>query len=121
MKQLLLRVDDELHARLSERAKREHRSVNSIANEILNLAHPDDSRTAVERIKARAAALGLLAAPLPAPVDSKYADMDIDELREKAIDSMRGVGPILDSIIDEDRGRLDRLCRFLAAGERLSP
>jgi len=110
MKQLLLRVDDELHARLSERAKREHRSVNSIANEILTIAYPDDSRTADERVKARAAALGMLAPPLPHVGEPLDPDIDIDELRERAIESMRGVGPILDSILDEDRGRLDRLC-----------
>ncbi|WP_156925756.1 FitA-like ribbon-helix-helix domain-containing protein [Glycomyces arizonensis] len=115
MKQLLLRVDDELHARLSERAKREHRSVNAIANEILSVVREDDRRSLEERVKARAAALGVLATPLR-PVEKTE---DIDALRARAIESMRGAGRILDAVLDEDRDRLDRLCRFLTAGARL--
>ncbi|HEU5127586.1 MAG TPA: toxin-antitoxin system HicB family antitoxin [Glycomyces sp.] len=116
MKQLLLRVDDELHARLSARAKSERRSVNAIANDILSVVREDDRRSLEERVKARAAGLGILAPPLQ-PVENTE---DIDELRARAIESMRGAGPVIDAILDEDRDRLDRLCGFLAAGARLS-
>ncbi|WP_199035002.1 FitA-like ribbon-helix-helix domain-containing protein [Glycomyces salinus] len=102
MKQLLLRVDDDLHARLAERAKREHRSVNAIANEILNVVGSDEHRSEQEKVRARAAALGVLAEPLR-PVD---VTEDPEELRARAAESMRGAGRILDAIIDEDRDRL---------------
>lgn len=101
MKQLLLRVDDDLHARLTERAKREHRSVNAIANEILSVIGADDSRSEQEKVQARLAARGMLAS---APPDDD--SIDRDELRARAIKSMRGAGKLLDAILDEDRDRL---------------
>lgn len=66
MKQLLLRVDDELHAQLTERAQRERRSVNALANEILSRAMSP---------------------------------------RQRVLDRTRGLGPVLDDLIDEDRDR----------------
>ncbi|MCC3764839.1 toxin-antitoxin system HicB family antitoxin [Glycomyces sp. TRM65418] len=106
MKQLLLRVDDDLHARLTERAKRERRSVNAIANEILSVVGEGDGRTASERVRARAAALGMLAPPLKAVERHDRPVKDVETLRAEVLDSMRGVGEILDGILDEDRDRL---------------
>ncbi|GAA2123702.1 FitA-like ribbon-helix-helix domain-containing protein [Glycomyces algeriensis] len=105
MKQLLLRVDDDLHARLTERAKREHRSVNAIANEILSVIGETDGRTATEKVRAKAAALGMLAPPLKVAKEPT-ALHDVEALRARVLDSMRGVGPILDQMFEEDRDRL---------------
>jgi plasmid stability protein len=105
MKQLLLRVDDDLHARLTERAKREHRSVNAIANEILSVIGETDGRTATEKVRAKAAALGMLAPPLKVAKEPT-ALRDVEALRARVLDSMRGVGPILDQMFEEDRDRL---------------
>lgn len=105
MKQLLLRVDDDLHARLTERAKREHRSVNAIANEILSVIGETDGRTETEKVRAKAAALGMLAPHLKIAKETTPVG-DVEALRARVLDSMRGVGPILDSILDEDRDRL---------------
>ncbi|MFC4336449.1 toxin-antitoxin system HicB family antitoxin [Salininema proteolyticum] len=102
MRQLLLRVDDELHARLAARAREEGRSINAIANEVLALIGNDHRTSRRERVRARALSLGILANrhALPDP------QADPDDLREKAIRSMRGAGEIADSLIEEDRGRL---------------
>ncbi|MDN3239763.1 FitA-like ribbon-helix-helix domain-containing protein [Glycomyces tritici] len=105
MKQLLLRVDDDLHARLTERAKREHRSVNAIANEILSVIGEKDGRTATEKVRAKAAALGMLAPPLKVAKEPT-ATRDVEALRARVLESMRGVGPILDQMFEEDRDRL---------------
>jgi plasmid stability protein len=60
MRQLLLRVPDDLHERLSARATQTGQSVNALANQALATAvggAPDDERT---RVRMRAAAAGLL-------------------------------------------------------------
>jgi hypothetical protein len=103
MKQLLLRVGDDLHARLVRKAKREHRSINSVANEILNVVDADEVGSEREKVRARMAALGVLVAP---PPPSGVTSENIDEIRERALESMRGIGPVLDDIINEDRDRL---------------
>ncbi len=60
MKQLLLRVPDDLHRQLRERCEREGRSANSIAIELLGEAMENDDASMQERIIARARALRLL-------------------------------------------------------------
>jgi plasmid stability protein len=99
VKQILLRVPDDVHQRLAERAADSGRSVNSLATTILDAAiggHTEDRRS---RLKARAAALDLLAPPGQAPMQTPGA-------REAAIASTRGLGRVLDAILDEDRDRL---------------
>ena len=100
MKQLLLRIPPELHVRLAAQAKREGRSINALANELLDLnvdVDPSDLRT---RVRAKVAALGWLRQrPRIGP------SMTAEE-RERAIESTRGLGPVLDQILDEDRNRL---------------
>lgn len=56
-----------------------------------------------ERVKARMAALGVLVTP---PPPHGVTAENIDEIRDRAIESMRGAGELLDDIIDEDRGRV---------------
>lgn len=100
MKQLLLRVDDQLHAQLTERAQRENRSVNALANEILGRATRAGSTTRQQAVRARASALGSLAPPLPPPA-TRHGQRD----RQRVLDRTRGLGPVLDDLIDEDRDR----------------
>jgi hypothetical protein len=108
MKQLLLRVPEDLHRRIRARAAREGRSMNAVAGAILDASTDDDlgthppstPPTPQERLRARARALGMLSRAIPAPVMSKAE-------RDRIIASTQGIGPVLDQIIDEDRGRLE--------------
>ncbi|MCW2876605.1 MAG: hypothetical protein JWQ95_705 [Sphaerisporangium sp.] len=107
MKQLLLRVDDELHARLRERARREHRSINAIANDILAVAATMDPDSPRDRLKSRAAALGALARRAPrdtgdgTTMSPAQHRLDMDRI----VRLTTGWGPQLDEIIAEDRDR----------------
>jgi antitoxin FitA len=53
MRQLITRVDDELHERLKARAAAEGRSVNALVVELLSAAVEADPRSAVRRVLAR--------------------------------------------------------------------
>ena len=97
MKQLLLRVPENLHRRLAARAAREGRSMKSVATEILDAAADADQGNPRERVRARAAALGMLVS-FDAPKVS-------ERRRKRALESMRGVGPIADQLIREGRER----------------
>lgn len=101
----MLRVPDELHARLKARAQREGRSVNAMVTEILNTAEADE--TADEHADRRAAlrakveALGM--APPPRPPVRQLTD----EEREAALATMKGLGPgVADREIAYERNRL---------------
>ena len=104
MKQLLLRVPDELHARLKRRAEREGRSVNAMATQILSDA-PDPHADAEERrarLRAKIAELGWAPPERPSPGPPMTA-----EEREAAIASTRGLGPgVADREIEYERNRL---------------
>jgi plasmid stability protein len=96
VRQLLLRVPDPLHAQLAARAAAEGRSANSLATEILTAAldGPPASRTA--RLRAKAVSLSMLGtAPAQEPV--------LDRDRERAVAASEGIGPVLDSILDDER------------------
>ncbi|HVX19142.1 MAG TPA: Arc family DNA-binding protein [Acidimicrobiales bacterium] len=97
MKQLLLRVPEELHQRLTERARRSGRSVNAVANEILDAAADVDQGGRRERLRARATAVGV-ARPEPGPSVRTAR-------RRRAISSTRGIGPVVDRLLAEDRER----------------
>lgn len=101
MKQLLLRVPEDLHRRLAARAMREGRSMNAVAGAILDASTDADlgaPLTPQERLRARARALGMLS-EVPAPEMS-------DAERERIIASTRGLGQIADRLIAEERDRL---------------
>jgi plasmid stability protein len=93
---LLLRLPDDVHRRLVARAAREGRSVNAVATEILDAAADADEGDRRSRLRARASALGILRAASPARPVSR-AD------RERIIATMKGVGPIADRLIAEER------------------
>jgi plasmid stability protein len=99
MKQLLLRVPEDLHRRIAARAAREGRSMNAVAGAILDAATDADIGTPQERLRARAAALGMLSEVPALPVSTVE--------RQRIIASTRGVGQVLDRILAEDRD--DRL------------
>ena len=98
MRQLLLRVPDGLHQRITARAAREGRSVNQVASEILDAAADADRGTRRDRLRAQAAAAGVLA-PVADVTQSAAA-------RKRAIESMRGAGPLADQLLDDERGRI---------------
>lgn len=72
MRQLIARIDDDLHSRLKRRAAVEGRSVNAMVSDILRRAVvTHDER---ELVRARMRALGLLAyVPRPKRVPSRRA------------------------------------------------
>lgn len=98
VRQLLLRVPDELHARLAARAAREGSSVNRLATQILDAAADADRGDRTSRLRALAAAQGVLEPP---------ADVRVTAVaRRRALQGMTGMGPLLDGALDEDRERL---------------
>jgi plasmid stability protein len=101
MKQMLLRVPDDVHRRLAERAAAEHRSLNALATELLDRG-VDSSAGASERSRlvARARRLGLLA---EAPNDEPPADIDPTRARDAAAKASKGIGPLLDDLLDDGR------------------
>jgi plasmid stability protein len=98
MKQLLLRVPDEIHRRLAARAARGGQSVNAVANEILDAAVDADEGDRRTRLRSRAATLGMRRAT-PASTVSPAR-------RRRIVASTKGMGPILDGLLAEERERL---------------
>jgi plasmid stability protein len=94
---MLLRVPDELHARLLARARREGRSLNLVATEILESVADADVQDRTARLRARAAALGILAEP---PGAARAVSL---EERRRVVDSTRGLGPFIDDFLREER------------------
>jgi len=94
MKQLITRIDEDLHARLKRRAASEGRSVNAFVTDALEHAvEPEDPRTELRR---RAAARGIKLhhhdAPPPDPAR-----------RAAVIARTRGIGPIVDEFVIQAR------------------
>lgn len=97
VKQLLLRVPEELHRRLLARAAREGRSLNAVATEILDAAAEADSGDRRAQIRAAAAASGVLRTLTARPVSAAR--------RQRVIASTRGIGTQLDHLLDDERDR----------------
>ena len=100
MRQLLLRVPDEMHQRLAARARREGRSINAIANEILDSAADVDLGSSRDRVRARAVALGILARPKSGPSAQVTS-------RDEVLRLLSGVNVSADELLDFERGRMD--------------
>lgn len=97
MKQLLLRVPEDIHRRLAARAARERRSLNAVATEILDAAadvNPGDRRA---RARAAAAAAGTLRSVNAKPVSAAR--------RRRIEESTRGLGPQVDQLLAQERER----------------
>ena len=97
VKQLLLRVPDELHQRLTARARAANTSVNALATQALTTAVGGDPTDARTRLRLKAAALGML-------VEDPSTTTITAGQREAAIECTRGIGPIAESLIDYERG-----------------
>jgi plasmid stability protein len=98
VKQLLLRVPEDLHRRLALRAGREGRSMNAVATEILDAipeAEQADRRT---RLRAAAAAAGMLRATAPPHVSAAQ--------RARILASTRGLGQRVDRLLADERERV---------------
>jgi len=98
MKQLLLRVPEELHQRLVARAAREGRSLNAVATEILDAAADADAGDRRAKLRAAAAASGTLQPMTARPVSAAR--------RARAIASTRGLGAQLDRLLADERDRV---------------
>jgi len=101
MKQLLLRVDDELHARLTMQARAAGVSVNALANKVLGLAIDPANLSRRDRLQLRLMALGEIGRDrprAPRPEVTAITAAELEALRERALASMRGAGPVLDEI-----------------------
>lgn len=94
MRQLITRLDDELHARLKQRARDEGRSVNAVVTDLLNAVLSGEDEHA--RVHRRALAAGLLVDP-PRTEEAPPRDM--------AIEATRGAGSTASASLDSDRGR----------------
>lgn len=94
MRQLITRIDDELHARLKARAAAEGRSVNSFVKEAL--AQRLDSESPKQRLRAQIEAAGL-SVKLPPP--SGIAPPSLDD----AIALTRGWGTAVSEALEADR------------------
>jgi len=79
------------------RAARDGRSVNAVATEILDAAVDADEGDRRARLRATAAATGLLRSVPAKPVTSAR--------RRRVIASTKGTGPILDRLLAEERDR----------------
>jgi plasmid stability protein len=98
VKQLLLRVPDDVHRRLAARAAREGRSVNAVATELLDIAADADRGDRRARLRAKAAEVGLVQINAAPPVDPAE--------RRRIVASTRGLGPIAGALMDDERGLL---------------
>jgi plasmid stability protein len=105
MKQLLLRVDDELHARLAAQARAAGKSVNALANEILGLGIDPSNLSRRDRLKLKLMVIGEVRSPAePQSELPPITPAELVALRERALASLRGAGPIADQLIDYERG-----------------
>ena len=98
MKQLLLRVPDDVHRRLAARAARAGQSVNAVANEILDAAVDADEGDRRTRLRARATALGVL--------QSTNGPVVSTPRRRRIVASTKGIGPVIDRLLAQERERV---------------
>jgi hypothetical protein len=98
MKQLILRVPDDLHRRITARADREGLSVNAWMNSLLDVTvDADIAEDRQARADAKAAMLGMLVEIDAPEIDEETYQLGLAELREIAPEVVR--------ILDEDRER----------------
>lgn len=98
MRQMLIRVPDDLHRRLTKLARREGVSVNALANQLLSefVAAEDPADDADRRkIRDKARDLGIL-------VDSTMPPLPRSRI-DAALESTKGIGPVLDDLWAEGR------------------
>ncbi len=94
MRQLIARIDDELHRRLKAQAAAERRSLNALVTDLLEQGVAEDDERGLMR--ARAGASGLLVVPTPGQPPPA---------RETAIEATRGAGQAASEALAAERGR----------------
>jgi len=97
VKQLLLRVPEDVHRRLTARAAREGRSVNAVATQILDAAAEADRGDRRAQVRAAATAAGTLRAVSARPVSAAR--------RRRITESTRGLGQQVDRLLAQERER----------------
>jgi plasmid stability protein len=90
VKQLIARIDDDLHRRLKQRAAEQDRSLNDLVSTVLAAAVEDDGASVRRRIERS----GLRVVP-PRPAGAP--------LREDVIRSLEGVGRPVSEALTADR------------------
>lgn len=95
MKQLILRVSDDLHRRIKARADREGKSVNAWVGGLLDVSVDADVGNRQARANAKAAALGMLV-----EIDAPPRD---EAARERGRKALRELAPEIVRILEEDR------------------
>lgn len=96
MRQLITRIDDDLHARLKARAAAEGRSMNALVQDLLAHELPPESPREWVRRRAEAAGIRIVVPPLPeGPVPT----------RDEAIAMTRGAGRAGSEGLDWARGK----------------
>jgi plasmid stability protein len=97
VKQLLLRVPEDIHRRLAARAAREGRSLNAVATEILDAAADADRGDRRVQLRAAAAAAGTLRTVKARPVSAAR--------RGRIVETTRGLGRQVDQLLARERAR----------------
>jgi antitoxin FitA len=92
MKQMITRLDDELHARIKAQADAEGRSVNELVVQVLSRALGNAGSR--DGVRERARATGRLVVPAP---PAETADLD------EVIESTRGLGTAVGAALEEER------------------
>jgi HicB-like protein involved in pilus formation len=106
VKQLLLRVDEALHARLAEQARSAGKSVNALANEILGLGIDPDKVSRRDRLHLKLMTIGEIRGTVqPSETLPAITPEQLRLMRERALESMRGAGPLADDLINHERDR----------------
>ena len=111
MKQLLLRVDDELHARLAAQARVLGKSVNALANEILGLGIDPSNLSRRDRLQLKLMTLGSIGRNSQGTPYEELLAAASEQDREKRLAQAReriGAPDWIDDLIERERGH-DRL------------
>jgi plasmid stability protein len=99
VKQLILRVSDDLHRRIKARAAREGKSVNAWTSQLLDaVVDADVAEDRQARAAAKAAELGMLV------VYDDIPEYDEETLR-RGEEALRELAPEIVRILNEDRDR----------------
>ena len=97
MKPVLLWISDETYRRLVARATRDGRSLTCVAAEILDAAVGANPGTRRQRLRATAAAVGILGPVAAAAVSP--------QCRRRIIASTQGLGAVVDEALADERER----------------
>lgn len=103
MRQLLLRVDDELHARITAQAKAQGLSVNTLATRILGMGINPAEFDRKDRIKLQMMELGTLGRRRRRDAPVRGLPENTTAVIERGIEAMRGVGPLADELLARER------------------